>query len=267
MYIATTLLRSLVRLVLPEPVVDAVRVLRRRRRYRSIGVPALEDRPDVAYVGTEYGGSAVSQHLLDARSVCLCFGAGEDISFEDEIAAATGCTVHVFDPTPRAIAYCERLIADRERAGRPGRVRLHPFGVWSSNETLRFYAPANEQHVSHSILNMNGGPGTYFEAQCFTPIALMNRLGIREVDLVKLNIEGAEYEVVGALFRDGVRPRALCVTLDEMHSQLDDGATKRMCALVRQIQKQGYEAVHARGPKLTFELAPARAALRVTARA
>ncbi len=244
-------LRSSLLSLLPDPVRAALRGARERARHRRIGVPSALESSDVQWLGTAYGGCHVPGALLGPESACLCFGAGEDISFEEQVADTFGSRVHIFDPTPRAISYCTRRIAGR-RGG--GQITFHPVGVWSANGTLRFYAPANPEHVSHSILNMNRGPGEFFEAECFTPRTLMKRLEIDRVDLVKLNIEGAEYEVVRALLSEGVRPVVLCVTYDEMHSQLDRHAMRRMRELSSRIIASGFRAAAVRGSKVTFTL-------------
>ena len=60
--------------------------------------------------GTSYGGFYYPNELnLGNDSVIYCVGAGEDISHDCEIAKATGATVHILDPTPRAVTHVQYI--------------------------------------------------------------------------------------------------------------------------------------------------------------
>jgi len=42
----------------------------------------------------------------------------------------------------------------------------------------------------------------------------MQEVGLQDVDVLKMDIEGAEHEVLRALIKGSIRPRILCVELD-----------------------------------------------------
>lgn len=69
---------------------------------------------------------------------------------------------------------------------------------------------------------------------------------------MKLNIEGAEYEVMKAMFDRSIRPDVVCIAFDEVHSPLDGGAGGRLRGLVRRFQEESYVPVHAEDCKVTF---------------
>src|SRR5262245_47478917 len=60
-------------------------------------------------LGTRYGGWTIPDRVLGADSICYCVGVGEDISFDLDLVRRYGSTVYAFDPTPRAIAFVDRL--------------------------------------------------------------------------------------------------------------------------------------------------------------
>lgn len=158
-------------------------------------------------LGSPYGGWIVPTHAALPGSVCYLAGLGEDASL-DLALAARGCEVVVIDPTPRAVAFAEVAFDGLDN------VRFLPIGVWSTSRIVRFYAPADPTHVSHSAVNLQGTT-SWFEAPCRTVreiAAQFNHLGI---DLLKLDIEGAEYEVLEGLVSDGLRPCAICVEFDQ----------------------------------------------------
>ena len=219
---------------------------------KRIGISSLARLPNgsIAFLGTEYGGYAVPTEIVEG-SVGLSFGAGEDISFETVIAGELSATVHIYDPTPRAIEYCRNVIEDFDGRGGGGEMFLHPFGVWSEPKVERFYSPSDPTHVSYSILNMQN-TDEYFEAECLSPTEILERLHLDEVAFVKLNIEGAEYEVVNAMFDSHIVPAVICITLDELHSPIDGDASDRIRNLVRRFAEQSYLPVHIRDCKVTF---------------
>ena len=219
---------------------------------RRIGIRNLSKMRDgaISYLGTTYGGYAVPTNLLKG-SAGLSFGAGEDISFETAIAKELAATVHIYDPTPRAIEHCRRIVDEFERKNTHGGMFLHPFGVWSENKIEKFYSPANPTHISHSILNMQNTE-EYFEAECLTPAEILKYLRLKSVSFVKLNIEGAEYEVVNAMFDSHIKPPVICITLDELHSPIDQQAQNRMKTLIGRFFAESYLPVHIRDCKVTF---------------
>jgi FkbM family methyltransferase len=165
---------------------------------------ALRPRRDVSTVrlGSDYGGWHVPPELLTPDSVVYSAGVGEDVSFDLALIGRVGCQVWAFDPTPRAIEFAARL-------DEPS-FHFRPYALWSSDTTLPFYVPADERHVSHSLVNL-GRTEQSIEVRCRSVQSLMRELGHDRVDLLKLDIEGAEYEVLGSL-GDG-RPRIVCVEL------------------------------------------------------
>lgn len=222
---------------------------RSRELRRQIGVLPPGKVQGVIFLGSAYGGYAVPADAVKG-GVGLSFGAGEDISFEVGAASELGATVHIYDPTPRAIEYCRRTISGCDRAW-GDRLFIHPCGVWSENKRERFYVPANPEHVSHSIVNLQN-TGDYFEAECLSPQEILRRLDLNWVSFVKLNIEGAEYEVVNAMFDASITPGVVCITFDELHSPMDGNATDRLRGLVTRFYAESYKVVHAVGSKVTF---------------
>src|SRR3546814_6680237 len=89
-----------------------------------------------------------------------------------------------------------------------------PVGLWSEDATFRFYAPRDPTHVSHSIVNLQETE-SYFEARCRSIASLMAELGHDRLDLLKVDVEGAEHEVIRSMLASGIRPTVLCMELDQ----------------------------------------------------
>jgi FkbM family methyltransferase len=139
--------------------------------------------------------------------VAYCGGAGEDISFDLALHAA-GWTVVTCDPTPRAIDHVLSVApADDEFV-------FVPVGWWDGAETLRFYAPSDPSHVSHSVVNLQK-TSDYFSAEVMRVKDVAEKLGHDRVDLLKMDIEGAEFRVIDDLLGNGPLPTVLLVEFDQ----------------------------------------------------
>ncbi len=216
-----------------------------------------------------YGGKHIPQRAYERlqSGICYCFGAGEDISFDVHLAR-DGHRVFTFDPTPRAKVHFD-LLVQNANAGLPfgignsttsfytidpntaQRMAFQPIGLWDCDEIQKFYIPKNAAHVSHSILNLQR-TDDYFEAPCKTLKSIMADLGHDQIDLLKMDIEGAEYAALGRMMADGIRPAILNIEYDEGHSPLDDGAHNRILDSVRRLGAFGYALTKRTGWDLTF---------------
>jgi FkbM family methyltransferase len=170
--------------------------------------------------------------------VAYCAGAGEDITF-DLALHQHGCHVTTFDPTPRAIRHAAA------HAPNDDRFRFEPVGWWDEETDLRFYAPRDPTHVSHSAVNLQG-THNYFTAHVKPVHKLMSELGDDHVDILKMDIEGAEYRVLDALLADGPRPSVLCVEFDQPQP------LRRTLGAIRKLRNANYHLDKIEGGNYTF---------------
>lgn len=193
----------------------------------------------VTRLGTAYGGwEFVDLPDLPGATILSC-GLGEDASFDVEFAARYGATVIIVDPTPRAVAHFRAI---ESRIGMPA---LRPYtddgglspesypleGLHAAQlvlveaalareaGTVRFFAPPNPEHVSHSIVNFQNRYSSdtpYIEVRAVSIDDLVALTGAN-IPLVKMDIEGAEIEVIPHLLDVGLRPTQLLVEFDELN--------------------------------------------------
>ncbi len=229
-----------------------LRLFRSLRRDYVTGF-RIHPRSDLERLGDAYGGWVVPRSLLNSDSVVYCVGCGENISFDLALIAEFGCTVHALDPTPRAVEFV------RQTAGHEARYRFESLGLWDESTTLRFYAPKDPKHVSHSLLNLQQ-TSTFIEVPVARLSEVLSRNHQRQVTLLKLDIEGAEYKVLQSVLDDSIPITVLCVEYDEFHHPLDRGYRARIRASIRQLQNRGYEIVDAYAGNYTFVHASAKGA-------
>lgn len=189
-------------------------------------------------LGSAYGGWWVPAAILRPGTTAYCAGAGEDITF-DLALYEHGCSVTVFDPTPRAIAHV------LSTAPQDPRFRFLPVGWWSTSQELRFFAPTHPEHVSHSVVNLQGST-EWFSAPVRPVAELMTELGDTKVDLIKMDIEGAEQEVLTSMLSCGPIPEVLCVEFDQPQRM------RRMVGIARRLEQRGLRLAKIEGWNLTF---------------
>jgi FkbM family methyltransferase len=190
-------------------------------------------------LGSSYGGWWVPRSLLAADSVCYLAGVGEDVTFDLALIDAVGCEVWAIDPTPRAIAYAETVENPK--------FHLLPLGIWSEDAELKFFEPSNPAHVSHSAVNAQGTE-RFFVASCRSIRTFMNDLGHDHVDLLKLDIEGAEVAVIEDILSNGPLPKVFCVEFDAPEP------LRATLGRVRRLRAAGYEPTKVEGLNVTFVL-------------
>lgn len=246
---------------LSSKISDRVLKLPERRR-REKTVKGLMDRHSekLLRIGSTYGGWSVPETAVIPNATAVCVGAGEDISFD---VALNRCGMNVFtlDPTPRAATHVRHLL-DGSRNGKtvpinnshhehydlsgfdPLRLTFLEVGLSDRNSILRFWAPQNPTHVSHSTVNLQK-TNDYFEAQCFRLQDLCAANGIGEIAILKIDVEGAEYAVLKDVVLSGLRPRVVCVEFDEGPNLHEPEAMGRVADTVQQMKRVGYRFLNA----------------------
>jgi len=179
--------------------------------------------------GSGYGGWEAVEPLVREDSVIYSFGLGEDISFDLELIRACRPVVHGFDPTPRSIEWVrqQRL---------PPQFRLHELGISDFDGEATFHPPRDPTHVSHSMVEAEGRSGGVR-----MPVrrleTIMATLGHDHVDLLKMDIEGAEYGVIDHLAKTDIRPSQLLV---EFHHRFAKIGWPRSQASIATLRECGY---------------------------
>lgn len=200
----------------------------------------IHRRGDVRSLGSKQGSWSVPMELLHRGSVCYLAGCGEDISFDLALIQEIDCDVHGFDPTPRAIDYVNKAVAKIEK------YHFYPVGLWDETTTLDFFPPQESAHVSHSLVNLHGTAKS-MSVPVKALHQLMSELGHSQLDLLKLDIEGAEYRVIDSLISRKIRARILCIEYDEFFTPIDPSYVSRIKTSVRKLTDAGYMMVYSAG--------------------
>jgi FkbM family methyltransferase len=145
------------------------------------------------------------------------------------LIARFGVTVHAFDPTPRTLQWINAQTL-------PPRFVFHPWGVAAHDGTGRFSPPHNPGHISHSLIERDT-PWPAIEVPVRRLATLLGLLGHESIDLLKMDIEGAEYEVIDDLLSSGVAVDQLLI---EFHHRWPEVGIDKTRKAIRQLHDAGY---------------------------
>jgi FkbM family methyltransferase len=187
---------------------------------------------DASWYGNGYGGFYVFPQILDKNSIVYSFGIGEDVSFDLEVIKNHGCNVYGFDPTPKSIDWVNQQHLPKE-------FQFFPFGISTLSGFETFYLPKNDENVSGSILGMNN-------VNTLTPIQvpmknmedIIGQLNHAVIDLLKMDIEGAEYDVIKNILGSKIEIKQICI---EFHHRMFSGGGRKTMEAIDLLQQHGYQ--------------------------
>jgi FkbM family methyltransferase len=168
---------------------------------------------------------------LDADSLVYSFGVGTEISFDLSLIARYGLTVHAFDPTPICLEWVQRQSLPRQFC-------FHDFGIADYDGTAQFTLNEGTNTASYSLLDRPQARSQAVEGRVYRFDTIRERLGHTGIDILKMDIEGAEYGVIPDVLRSEVRVRQLLV---EFHHRFPGIGRHRTREIVALLERHGYQ--------------------------
>jgi FkbM family methyltransferase len=196
--------------------------------------------PDIKPVGDlDSGGWMISLNV--PLRVVYCAGVGLDMSFELDLAKMMTKPVLVFDPSPTGI----NTVAKCDTPN----IKFFPAGLAAHTGFIEFSVPVDAAEGSYSVVQ-DGVETVSFD--CYDLGTIMRTNGDSYIDLLKMDIEGFEFDIVNQLLDRRIPVRQLCV---EFHPWLRPGQTYKTIA---RLYRAGYRIIHKKRGDYTFLLAQSR---------
>ncbi len=205
---------------------------------------------DVKYenirLGSEYGGWNIIPGYISKDSIVHSFGVGEDISFDIGLIEKYGVTVHAFDPTPRSIQWVKNQNLTSQFV-------MHEYGILDYDGFVNFHPPKDINHISHTIIETSQKDEACVRVPVKKIQTILKELQHNSIDLLKMDIEGAEYSVIKDMQSTDIRPKQLLV---EFHHRFKNIGAKETKDAVEIIRKMGYKLffISKSGEELSFIL-------------
>lgn len=219
------------------------------RRWKEWRLPAGYER-----LGTRYGGWWIDTRIVGATPLLIDCGLGEDISFPTAFRQRFPDSVVIgVDPNPRSLAYCRNHCP-------PGMEILDAAFWTTSGERIAFHLPRAQDELPKGADGVSGSleasheyvaGGERIETRTVDLDSLLAKAGRAECDVLKLDIEGAEYGLLAALVGSG-RIVAARQVLVEFHHGVTHHVLADTADAVSGMAAAGFRLVHTEGRNYIF---------------
>ena len=214
--------------------------LRRRWFENRMSRLNVEPMDGLIALGSDYGYWTVPGDQIDFTWTCYCVGAGGDISFERELLSRYGATVRSFEPDED---YIGRIEVDPEDESR---FSAHQVAIAPADGPLRMqrtHIPGSRSLSPADLYDTHD----YVEVSGRSLRSLMEEFGDDSVELLKVDVEGGEYELLPTLDLIAMRVRVFCIQLHHT------GTVREARGLVDRLRGEGFRLVFVdEAVRLTF---------------
>ena len=193
------------------------------------------------WFGSEYGGFYVVDGLLNPDSIVYSFGVGEDITFDLSLIEAFAANVYAFDPTPLAI----KFLNSQEL---PEKFHFESIGISNKDESAKLYLSSDSRDVSGSIYS-SGQKKDWIEVQMKKLSTIMKENSHSKIDLLKMDVEGSEYDVLENMLNEKIFPKQILVEFHHRFVKIGIGKTKR---IISKLNSTGYKIAKISESKLEY---------------
>ena len=187
---------------------------------------------------TGFGAWTICPDRITSKSIVYSIGVGDDISFEISLIRSFGLpAMFAFDPTPTSISWLSR-----QRV--PDEFKLFQYAISDYDGSSRFFPHDNPDCVAHTLIPRKGTASQAVEVQVRTLPTLMAELGHRHIDLLKMDIEGAEYPVIDNLVSHHVEIHQLLVDFHHLDRFTPGMSPARTKDAIQKLNRAGFKAFH-----------------------
>jgi FkbM family methyltransferase len=177
---------------------------------------------------------------LHADAAIYSGGVGEDITFEQELIRRYGVKIHIFDPSPVAAQTIERANNNH--------LLFQPVGL-AASDAANFSVGGGLGSSTWLKVAEKAGEGEGLA--CTSLLQEMKKNRHEAIDLLKIDIEGFEYEVLESCLSQEIPIKQICV---EFHDFFPDIPKARTSGMIRMLRSHGFELIHRHRHDHTFLL-------------
>jgi len=203
---------------------------------------------DIDLVTQNYPGWVIAPELLDDDDVVYSVGICNDIDFELGIIEQHHVQLFAFDPTPYSVKWIEKQTL-------PANFNFFPWAAAGSNGSFYLYPRINNRgkisEVMYTFHSHEEQRDDGVKVDAYTIESVAKKLGHSKIDLLKIDIEGAEYEVFNSLLNSPLRPKQILV---EFHHRFKGIGANKTVNAIKALHENGYLIAHisATGREMSF---------------
>lgn len=205
-------------------------------------------RPEVKFEVLQSDGWSYIPSLLNERSIVYSLGVGDLIDFDLDLISQHGLCVHAFDPTPFATEWVRGQSL-------PDKFVFHPWAAAGKDGSLRLYRRVSTRGKASQVMwtagSAAGDDEDFIDAPAYTIGTMMDKLGHSRIDILKMDVEGAEYAILEGLKAGTNLPKQLLV---EYHHRFPGIGKQRTADSISKLRDLGYKvfAISETGREVCF---------------
>jgi len=180
---------------------------------------------------------------ITSSSIVYSLGVGRNISFDVAMIEKYQAQVYAFDPTPSSVEWVKSRTV-------PERFHFFDYGIASFDGTAMLYD--NPKYSSQSILHRPKGKETGLEVQFRTLKTVMETLGHKKINVLKMDIEGAEYEVLDDVLSSDIKVDQLLVEFH--HNKFRDIKMSDTKRIIEELRKNNFRIFYRSERQREFSL-------------
>jgi len=149
------------------------------------------------------GNYKIFPNNISKDSIIYSCGIAKDISFDEAISKKFNCDVFMFDPTEES----KKFMATVENP----KLKFFNIGIWKFNGDIKFYYHAKNSNLSATNLLKSEN---FFTLPCKSIDKLMTEHNQNRIDVLKMDIEGASFDILNDLFDKSIYPIQIVAELE-----------------------------------------------------
>ncbi len=179
-------------------------------------------------LGNKNASFTVNPDAISSSDIVYSFGIGTDISFDLQLINLYGLKVFAFDPTPKSIEWLSKQKL-------PENFKAFPLGIANYSGEADFFLPKNENYVSASMTSRQSDSFVRVKVKTLADIA--KELGHTTIDILKMDIEGAEYDVIDDILKSDIKIHQLLI---EFHHRFHPEGSNITRSAIKKLKQSGF---------------------------
>lgn len=176
----------------------------------------------------------------------ICAGVGHHITFEQDLLKRWDVEMLLLDPSPTGRHTMDQI-------GPLDGVRYLQVALSAEDGRAAFSQPIHPEEGSYyMVTGANEDETELVEFECVSLKTLLQEAGKDRIDVLKMDIEGAEYDVIDGLLKDGILIDQLCVEIHTDHGSGSQAGLLKVVGLIFRLYRAGYRIVFNTAMDFTF---------------
>ena len=205
----------------------------RQRKLRSHSIVVDTDLSKRSF-GARSGVWTVHPEGLGPHSIVYSFGVGDNIAWDLAMIETHGLELHAFDPTPRSIEWISRQKL-------PPSFHFHDFGLAHFDGEIELFEPRKVHKINYTSRAEKKGGIRKISCPVRRFGSIAQELGHANIDILKVDIEGAEVEALPDILESGFPIGQLLV---EFHYNYPSISFESTLERIARIRSAGFQILH-----------------------